>query len=195
MCARYDSSVEIEVVHSMLGFDLTPSASLWKPKGDTFPDMPALVAARFGGVGSLVVGSWGWTRPGSKKGAFNIRSETADTMAFWSEGRYQRCAILARCWYEWLPNPDPTSKKAGPLHRISTPASPILFLLGVWRVYKERMEVSMLMHESPPELMPFHDRMPLPVSPEDAVAWTSSTDPIRDWAASDRLLRAEAVPA
>jgi putative SOS response-associated peptidase YedK len=102
------------------------------------------------------------------KSIINARSETAlEKPAFRSSMLERRCLVPASGYFEWM-----KSRKKKTKYQFFRPHSPI-FMAGCWRVEPCLNVPSfvILTREATPELMTFHNRMPVIIPQEKAESW------------------------
>jgi putative SOS response-associated peptidase YedK len=115
----------------------------------------------------------------------NARSETAATKPMFRAGfKKRRCLILANGYYEW----EKTSKPKQPYYYRMKDETPFTFA-GLWETWHgddKPLETCAILTTDANELaMEVHDRMPVILTADDALAWL---DPAIDAAALQGLL-------
>lgn len=124
---------------------------------------------------------WGFAMPNSAKSVFNARSESVLTSAFWKESFLsRRCIVPAAAFYE--PHRAETglkpasegkpARKVKQTYRFASEDGTALLLAGVWQ--NDRLAI--LTTEPDGIVSPVHDRMPLLLPCEQALAWLRSAD-------------------
>lgn len=167
MCGRYAN--HIEAVHEWL---------------EILKDWPAGIATGFNVAPTQIIPAvqaqgtfpmrWGlvptWSKEASPKYAtFNARLESvSDKPAFRNAWRHsQTCLIPARGYYEWR-----TEQGAKQPYFIHAPEDPgLLVFAGLWELREGQYSCTILTRESAGVLSQLHSRMPVMLSPGDALSW------------------------
>ncbi len=140
---------------------------LERPVGDMTPAMRAMALASGGNGGTEARGIvWGF--PGREKGnlLINARAESVESRPTFSESfAARRCLLPSAGFYEW----DRERNKV----TFSLEGSDVLFLAGIWRKHDQAEQFVIITREANDSMTPYHDRMPLIISPEDAALWIS----------------------
>ena len=160
------------------------------PNYNVAPTQPVLVARERDGIREGVAMRWGlipsWAK--DKKTSFiNARSDTlAGKPAFRAAFKRRRCLILGNGYYEWKV----AGKQKWPFYFRMKDDKPFTFA-GVWETWKGEepaIESCSIITTDGNELTrDVHDRMPVILSGDDALAWLDPT--IEDPTALLELLR------
>ena len=159
------------------------------PSYNVAPTQQVLVARDYDGKREGVAMRWGltpsWAKD-SKMAQINARSETAATKPmFRAAFKKRRCLILANGYYEWKK----TTKPKQPYYYRMKDEKPFTFA-GLWETWhgeEKPLETCAILTTDANELAKeVHDRMPVILTGEDALAWL---DPATDPAALGELLR------
>jgi putative SOS response-associated peptidase YedK len=115
---------------------------------------------------------WGlipsWSKdPKSGPPLFNARSETAgEKPTFRSAMRHRRCLIPADGFYEWKKE----GKQKLPIYIRRPDEQPFAFA-GLWEQWNDVESCTILTTAANGLMQPFHDRMPVILSPNDYNVW------------------------
>jgi putative SOS response-associated peptidase YedK len=181
MCGRFVQAQSPEIYSDALGIDVTDGPSL-PPRFNVAPTLPVL-ALRTGRQGlEWVALRWGlipgWSAgPDNRFRMINARAETIhERPAFRDPFRYRRCLIPADGFYEWR------AECGGrqPYFIRAADGGP-LWLAGLWDHWSRGREAiescAIVVTAADPTVAPLHDRMPVALGREQALAWL---DPTRD---------------
>lgn len=122
---------------------------------------------------------WGlvpsWAKdPGIRNRLINARAETvAEKPAFRAALRRRRCLILADGFYEWF---QPAGERAKTPLAFQTHPPRLFAFAGLWEVWyapdgSELITVAIITTAANEFIAPYHQRMPLILSPADYAAW------------------------
>lgn len=175
MCGRFAFDLPIEVLAKLFG--LVPKLAV-PANFNVAPTQPVAVVRRDAAGGyRLDLLQWGlipcWAKDrtiGSRM--INARCETAgEKPAFKGALKARRCVLPASGFFEWRRE----GKRKMPLY-ISLQAQAPLLLAGVWDCWRspagEVVESCTILTTAANSLLdPLHDRMPVILSPEHALAW------------------------
>jgi putative SOS response-associated peptidase YedK len=159
------------------------------PSYNVAPTQQVLVARDYDGKREGVAMRWGltpsWAKD-SKMAQINARSETAATKPmFRAAFKKRRCLILANGYYEWKK----TTKPKQPYYYRMKDEKPFTFA-GLWETWhgeEKPLETCAILTTDANELAKeVHDRMPVILTGDDALAWL---DPATDPSALGELLR------
>lgn len=141
---------------------------------------------------------WGFEsrNPRERAPLFNARSETVHELPTFRDAfAERRCILPVRTFYEY----EDVGEKLKRSWRFSPADSKLLWIAGIWTVgqgvtnLKLSGEVcTMLTCEPGAEVVDVHDRMPLMLSPDDALRWVK--EPVVLDAEPRRLTRTESRP-
>jgi putative SOS response-associated peptidase YedK len=159
------------------------------PSYNVAPTQQVLVARDHDGKREGVAMRWGlipsWAKD-AKMAQINARSETAATKPMFRVAfKKRRCLILANGYYEWAK----TTKPKQPYYYRMKDEKPFTFA-GLWETWHEEekpVETCAILTTDANELaMEVHNRMPVILTGDDALAWL---DPATDPAALGEILR------
>ena len=134
---------------------------------------------------------------------FNARAETvAEKPMFRTAFRQRRCIIPASGFYEWT---GPKGTRVPHLFT-SSDGGPVLAFAGLWDRWRDRatgadvLSATIIVSGASDWMVPYHDRMPVLLTPDQFDAWLTGTsaetlrpaaeDALREWVVSDRVNRA-----
>jgi putative SOS response-associated peptidase YedK len=184
MCGRYSITTPVEALRALFAFE-GPSPNL-QPRWNLAPTQAApVVRLGAGGARELKMLNWGlvpyWAEDTKLRShMINARGETvAEKPAFKQAFRQRRCLVPADGFYEW-PTLGPKTKR--PLLFRLKDGAPFAFA-GLWERWVppqgEVLETFTIVNTAANSMMaPFHDRVPVVLSPADYSAWLDpSSDP------------------
>lgn len=141
--------------------------------GDVRPGdvVPAFAPGRDGTRAAFPM-KWGFRMPGGPL-LVNARTESADRKPTFADSwARRRCAIPAAWYYEWEHVLSPSGRRVpGRKYRLHPPASPMLWLCGLYRMEDGLPAFAILTREAPSGLAHMHDRMPLILPPDLLDDW------------------------
>lgn len=177
MCGRYSITTPVEALRRLFGFEGAP-ANL-QPRWNVAPTQAAPVI-RLAGDGSreFRMLNWGlvpyWAEDKALQShMINARGETVhEKPAFRQAFRQRRCLVPADGFYEWQTI---ATKSKQPLLFRMRDREPFAFA-GLWERWippeGEVLETFTIVNTAANEIMaPFHDRIPVILSPSDYAAW------------------------
>lgn len=182
MCGRFTLSTPPQLLAQRFGLADVPELA---PRYNIAPTQPvAVVRLRRSGRTEAATLRWGlvpsWAdSPSTSRPLVNARIETvAEKPSFRDSFRSRRCLVLADGFFEWK---TVAAKKQPYLFRLAD-GGPFA-LAGLWDRWVspagETVEsCTVLTTDANALVRPFHDRMPVIVTPEDAEVWLTS--PFRD---------------
>ncbi len=183
MCGRYyvddDTAREIEKLVRQVDEKLRKKATVCKMESaskDIHPTDIAPIVALSGSGSECFWRRWGF--PGFQKGKviFNARCESALEKPLFRESVLHRRAVVpAAGFYEW----DWEKRKYTFRRERGVP----LFMAGCYRKYEDGDRFVILTTQANTSMKPVHDRMPLILEQEEAVAWLLEDE------AAEELLR------
>ena len=173
MCNRFTTRIPQAVLDHQFGVE----AGLQLPlRYNVAPTTQIPVIRQTGERRELAMLKWGlvpaWSNePKVKYSTFNAQSEEAATKpAFRSAMKSRRCLILADGWYEW----EEVNKKKVP-HYFQLSDQPVFAFAGLWERWNKAEPAlescTILTTRANEALEPYHDRMPVILSPNDYSAW------------------------
>jgi putative SOS response-associated peptidase YedK len=195
MCGRYTlTDKDIGTVADALGAIYDEElAAAHKPRFNIAPTQPAPIFRAEGHDRRLLLASFG-VFDASRKLAINARAETADRRPGIRDAfAARRCVVPADGFFEW--QGDKAARRPIWFHK---PAGGLLFLAGLWEPPppgKPDAPPSFLVLTTAPNQLvaPVHDRMPVILAHDAALAWLDHADKSLLTTAPDDLLVATPV--
>ena len=143
--------------------------------GEVFPDsvVPVIATSR-AGTRSCFPMQWGFHMK-NRPLLMNARTETASEKPMFQEAWHShRCIVPASWYYEWEHFTRPNGKKeTGSRYLIQPKDDRITWLCGLYRM-EEGLPHFVILTRPPSDAVSFlHDRMPLMLRKQDALAWIS----------------------
>ncbi len=171
MCGRYyvddDTAREIEKLVRQVDEKMKRKTTPCKVEVTAKEIHPTETAPILASSGSGLECRWQrWGFPGFQKGRviFNARSESAMEKPMFRDAVLHRRAVIPAAWfYEWDRN-----KQKYIFYRNGGTA---LFMAGCYRKYEDGDRFVILTTQANASMEPVHDRMPLVLEREEAVAW------------------------
>jgi len=145
------------------------AATLYRPRYNVAPTQPHPIVRKASGRLTLGFSTWGLlARARGKLPVINIRAETAPFKSGFQEAYVsRRCVVPADGFFEWQPAPG--GRRPLWFHR---PDDKLLLLAGLYDQEGTGQPRFGILTTGPNRLMaPVHDRMPVLLSSEEAVAW------------------------
>jgi putative SOS response-associated peptidase YedK len=157
--------------------------------GEVFPTDTAPVLIRAGETPQALLMKWGFPKPPQRRYAssgapilqgsgvvINARAETAqDKISFRPSLSSRRCVVPTTGFFEW--RQDDGKKKTKYLFRL--PETKMLYLAGLYNTFKSEPApyeaYVILTTTANPSVAPYHDRMPLVLTPDNIDAWLTDT--------------------
>lgn len=185
MCGRYSFFIPLDQAESQLGVRSVPNLD-WFPHYNAAPSqaMP-VITNEFPDIMQFF--RWGLVPKWAKETSIgykmiNTRSESiAEKPAFRNIFKYKRCLVPADGYYEWQvagDNGGKGSKKGKPVKqpfRFHLPGDDILLFAGLWDTWgpDNLQTFSIITCPANNDTSPYHDRMPVILSHEEAKKWLS----------------------
>jgi putative SOS response-associated peptidase YedK len=157
--------------------------TLFKPRYNVAPTQQAPVVTNREGTNRAEQFKWGLVPPWAKdisvgNRMINARAETLATKPSFSDLlNNRRCLVLASGFYEWLRE---AKGKVPMWFKLKTGRS--FVFAGLWDSWKQPdgsmlRTFTIITTESNALLLPIHNRMPVMLSDNDALAWIKSDEP------------------
>ena len=207
MCGRFTQRYTWSEVHTFLS--VIGAAKNLRPRYNIAPTTTIDVVRLGGGGRELVSMRWGvvpvwWKKPLKDVPAtFNARAETvAQKPMFRDAFKKRRCIIPASGFFEW------TGGKGEKVPHLFTAGdgSPVLAFAGLWDRWTdpasgdEVLSATIIVSGASEWMMPYHDRMPVLLGPEDFDGWLDGSfgpdalkpaaeEALREWIVSSRVNR------
>ena len=168
MCGRYslftdDDNREILRILQEVS-ERRPNAAV--KTGEVFPTNTAPILKLEQGIIRPDAAVWGFPNFARKGVIINARSETAAEKKLFRESLFsRRCIIPSTGFYEW------SQDKAHQKYRFYLPESHILYMAGLYSVYKQEECFVILTAEGNASIRDIHHRMPVVLSPGSLHCW------------------------
>jgi putative SOS response-associated peptidase YedK len=183
MCGRFTLFVEPKTVAA---FVHAPEPTFdWEPRWNIAPTQP-VVACRLGATHGHelarlrwgLIPSWAKDESAGVK-AINASAETVAEKPFFRSALHKRrCLIPASGFYEWVDQKTGNAKQPFFIH----PAVEELFAFaGLWETWSKAGSLvetcTIITTDANETMQPYHDRMPVILSPESFTAWLDLSTP------------------
>jgi putative SOS response-associated peptidase YedK len=188
MCGRYSFFIPIEQAEIDLGAKAVPNTD-WFPHYNAAPShgMP-VITNEFPDVIQFL--RWGLVPKWAKDISIgykmiNTRSESiVEKPAFRNIFKYRRCIVLADGYYEWQAAKDQSTEgktKSKPVKqpfRFHLPGNDLILMAGLWDSWglEGLQTFSIITCPANADTAPYHDRMPVILTREDAGRWLDSIE-------------------
>ena len=207
MCGRFSQRYTWSEVHAFL--DVIGAPKNLQPRYNIAPTTTIDVVRLTEAGREIVSMRWGlvpiwWKKPLKEVPAtFNARAETvAEKPMFRTAFKKHRCLIPASGFYEW------TGGKGDKVPHLFTAGdgSPVLAFAGLWDHWTDPesgddvLSATIIVSGASEWMTPFHDRMPVLLTPDDFDGWLSgelgpevlkpaAESALREWGVSKRVNR------
>lgn len=160
----------------MMGFDLWLKLP---PRYNVAPSLPLACFRREGGERTAFIANWGFVPPWQRGGSMllsNARGEDVETTrAFRTAFQSHRCLVIADGFYEWDQFHAMRNVPKQPYYFSMNSGLPMAFA-GLWQPRESNdhlIESNCTIITTGPNLImqPFHDRLPVILSPQDWETW------------------------
>lgn len=172
MCGRFFLDARNREIDRLIG-ELPPHSPPVK-LGEIYPTDIALTLVLRNGQIAPETMIWGFPRWDGKGVVFNCRSESAADKPMFASSLRERRAVIPTCgFYEWLEIPGQKQKEKTIFR---APAGEILHLAAIWKNFGMDHgavpgHFSILTTAANASVLPYHDRMPVVLRPEDTTSW------------------------
>ena len=189
MCGRYVSRTEKQRIAETFHAKIIPENydPDFAPSYNVAPQtmQPVVRLNRDTGEREIARLRWGlvpfWAKDSKiSYSTINARAESLVTSPTYREAlKHRRCLIPADAFYEWRQ----IDKKTKQPYAIALADDQMMAFAGLWERWKDRktgqaLETYTVITTDPNELMePFHDRMPVILSPADYERWLAPAEP------------------
>lgn len=182
MCGRYNVLPDVHTWLAILGplREVINDPDFWKARYNITPSQwVPIMRGTLGGDGLVIdKARWGfvphWVREEKPKvQPINARSDGVTSKPYFRDSfRHRRCLFPASGFYEW----QTVGGSKQPYNIGMADGAPFL-MAGIWDNWRGDDTAAIITTDANSLMAPIHDRMPVIVSPEQAVAWIAGEHP------------------
>lgn len=171
MCGRYFINIEIPTINHIIQeiYQSYPENQI--KTGEIYPTNIAPILKRKEKQLKPEPATWGFPNYVRKGVIINARSETAlEKKTFRDSLLSRRCVIPTTGFFEW------SQDKAHQKYLFNLPDDDMLYLAGMYNVYQGAQRFVILTANGNESIKEIHNRMPIPLLPEQFETWLDDTD-------------------